>query len=264
MCAPSTRERRTPLAGRFTAFRRTHEQPINEESRAALFYGNIRCGAIDPTAARQDAAVHVANGSDPAGHDDYGATKTSGAIGEEAGAPFDKGSGGSIYPQSDRLGGTCCLTTCVDNGESLVRDCVLDTQQFHTGAGRNHNFGLVRGAEDGEGGSPPRLSVCQDTRAGRVRHHKFMQDTSRKRKAHESDDCQSRTSSGSLECHGAFHKTGCVEARCSNRGDMQFEPHVIPQLVKHVNPFDLPQITVRYLGKCTAMPTQALSLAALM
>ncbi|ESS63364.1 hypothetical protein TCDM_08856 [Trypanosoma cruzi Dm28c] len=50
-----------------------------------------------------------------------------------------------------------------------------------------------------------------------------MQDTSRERKAHESYDRQSRTSSGSLECHGAFHKTRCVEARCSNRGEVQFE-----------------------------------------
>ncbi|RNC33890.1 hypothetical protein TcCL_NonESM13004 [Trypanosoma cruzi] len=44
------------------------------------------------------------------------------------------------------------------------------------------------------------------------------------RKAHEYYDCPSRTSSGSLECHGAFHKTGSVEARCSNRGGVQFEP----------------------------------------
>ncbi|RNC36312.1 rab1 small GTP-binding protein [Trypanosoma cruzi] len=51
-----------------------------------------------------------------------------------------------------------------------------------------------------------------------------MQDTSRKRKAHESDDCPSRTSFGSLECHGAFHRTLCVEARCSNRGGAQFGP----------------------------------------
>ncbi|RNC61124.1 rab1 small GTP-binding protein [Trypanosoma cruzi] len=50
-----------------------------------------------------------------------------------------------------------------------------------------------------------------------------MQDTSRKRKAHESDDCQSRTSSGFLKCHGAFHKTRRVAARRSNRGDIQFE-----------------------------------------
>ncbi|RNC41256.1 hypothetical protein TcCL_NonESM09204 [Trypanosoma cruzi] len=39
-----------------------------------LFDGN-RSGAIDPTAVRQDAAVHVENGSDPAGHGDSGVTK---------------------------------------------------------------------------------------------------------------------------------------------------------------------------------------------
>ncbi|RNE97821.1 hypothetical protein TcG_13091, partial [Trypanosoma cruzi] len=50
-------------------------------------------------------------------------------------------------------------------------------------------FGLVRRAEDGEGGSPPRLAVRQDARAGRFRHYKAMQDTSRKRKAHESYEC---------------------------------------------------------------------------
>ncbi|KAF8300566.1 putative trans-sialidase [Trypanosoma cruzi] len=41
-------------------------------------------------------------------------------------------------------------------------------------------------------------------------------------------------------------------------------PHVISQLAKHVNPFDLPQNTVRYLGRYTTMPTQVSSLVALM
>ncbi|ESS66831.1 hypothetical protein TCDM_04498 [Trypanosoma cruzi Dm28c] len=36
-------------------------------------------------------------------------------------------------------------------------------------------------------------------------------------------NAQSRTSFGSLGCHGAFHKTRCVEARCSNR-EVQFGP----------------------------------------
>ncbi|ESS60926.1 hypothetical protein TCDM_11518 [Trypanosoma cruzi Dm28c] len=188
-----------------------------------LFDGN-RCGTIDPTAAHQDAAVHVGNESNPAGHDDSGVTKSCGTIGDEAGAPLDKGRDESSNSQSDRLEGTCCRTTRVDNGESSVRDCGLDSQQFHTGAARGHNLGLARGAEDGEGGSPRRLAVREDTRAGRLRHYKAMQDTSRKRKAHESDDCPSRTNFGSLECHGAFHKTRCVEARCSNRGGIQFGP----------------------------------------
>ncbi|KAF8282273.1 hypothetical protein TcBrA4_0082180 [Trypanosoma cruzi] len=201
-----------------------HARTADERGElCGLFDGN-RCGAIDPTAARQDTAVHVGNGSNPAGRDDSGVAKNCGAIGDEAGAPLDKGRDESSNPQSDRLEGTCCFSTRVDNGEMLVRDCGLNSQQFHNGGGRDLNFGLVRGAEDGEGGSPPRLAVREDTRAGRFRHYKAMQDTSRKRKAHEFYDCPRGASSGSLECHGAFHKTGCFAARCSNRGDAEFGP----------------------------------------
>ncbi|RNC55674.1 putative trans-sialidase [Trypanosoma cruzi] len=42
------------------------------------------------------------------------------------------------------------------------------------------------------------------------------------------------------------------------------DPHVISQLAKHVDPFDLPQNTVRYLGNYTTMLTQVSSLAALL
>ncbi|KAF8299769.1 hypothetical protein TcYC6_0062780 [Trypanosoma cruzi] len=51
-----------------------------------------------------------------------------------------------------------------------------------------------------------------------------MQDTSRKRKAHEYYDCTGDTSPGFLGCHGAFRKTRCAAARCSNRVDVQFGP----------------------------------------
>ncbi|RNC39812.1 trans-sialidase [Trypanosoma cruzi] len=43
-----------------------------------------------------------------------------------------------------------------------------------------------------------------------------------------------------------------------------FDPHVILQLAMHVDPFDLPQNTVRYLGRYTTMLTQVSSLLALM
>ncbi|PWV07071.1 putative target of rapamycin (TOR) kinase 1 [Trypanosoma cruzi] len=201
-----------------------HARTADERRELCGLFDVNRSGAVDPTAVRQDAAVHFANGSNPAGYGGIEVTKDCGAIRDEAGAPRDRGRDESSYPQPDRLEGTCCLTTCVDNGESLVRNCGLDSQKFHTEAGRSLNFGLIRGAEDGEGGLPPRLAVRQDTRAGRVRHYKAMQDTSRKRKAHESYDCPRRTSSGSLGCHGAFHRTRCVAARCSNRGDIQFGP----------------------------------------
>ncbi|KAF8289737.1 hypothetical protein TcYC6_0026110 [Trypanosoma cruzi] len=51
-----------------------------------------------------------------------------------------------------------------------------------------------------------------------------MQETSTQRRAHEPDDCPLGASSGLLECRGAFHKTGCVEACRSNRGETQFGP----------------------------------------
>ncbi|RNC32005.1 trans-sialidase [Trypanosoma cruzi] len=42
------------------------------------------------------------------------------------------------------------------------------------------------------------------------------------------------------------------------------DPHVISQLAKHVDPFDLPQNTVRYLWKYITMLTQVLPLVVLM
>ncbi|RNC38035.1 hypothetical protein TcCL_NonESM12764 [Trypanosoma cruzi] len=95
-----------------------------------LFDGGGGGGALYPTAARRDAAANVANGSNPAGYDDSGVTKKRGPIGDEAGAPLYKGRDGSIYPRPDRLEGTRCFPTCADNGESLVRDCGLDFQNF--------------------------------------------------------------------------------------------------------------------------------------
>ncbi|KAF8279431.1 hypothetical protein TcBrA4_0104950 [Trypanosoma cruzi] len=55
-----------------------------------LFDGNIRCGAIDPTAVRQDAAVYVGNGSNPAGDGDSGVTKSCGTIGTKQARPLTK------------------------------------------------------------------------------------------------------------------------------------------------------------------------------
>ncbi|RNC32799.1 hypothetical protein TcCL_Unassigned04562 [Trypanosoma cruzi] len=222
MCAPSTWGRRE-CPSRAIHDLLPHARTADKRGElCGLFDGN-RSRAIDPTAVRQDAAVHVGNGSNPAGHGGFEVTKSCGAIEDETDAPLDRGRDESSNPQPDRLEGTCCFSTCVDNGESLVRDCGLDSQQFHNGGGRNLNFGLVRRAEDGESGSPPRLAVREDTRAGRFRHYKVMQDTSRERKAHEYYDCLTLTHSGSLECHDAFHKTRCAAARCSNRGDVQFE-----------------------------------------
>ncbi|RNC52895.1 putative dynein heavy chain [Trypanosoma cruzi] len=69
-----------------------HARTADErEEPRGLVDENVRCGAFDPTAARQDAAVHVGNVSNPAGHGDSGVTKNVGAIGDETGALFKRG-----------------------------------------------------------------------------------------------------------------------------------------------------------------------------
>ncbi|RNC51546.1 hypothetical protein TcCL_ESM11327, partial [Trypanosoma cruzi] len=53
-----------------------HAQTADERGELrGLFSGDMRCGAVDSTTVRQDAAVHVANGSNPVGHDVFGVTK---------------------------------------------------------------------------------------------------------------------------------------------------------------------------------------------
>ncbi|KAF8297232.1 hypothetical protein TcYC6_0082320 [Trypanosoma cruzi] len=76
-----------PLTRRFAMFfaSRTNSQWAR---RAARPFGcSIGCGAVGPTAARQDAAAHVANEPNHAGHGVSGVAKNCGATRDEAGAP---------------------------------------------------------------------------------------------------------------------------------------------------------------------------------
>ncbi|KAF8284330.1 hypothetical protein TcBrA4_0055420 [Trypanosoma cruzi] len=211
-CAPPTREQRMPPAGQFTAFRRTHEQPINEESRAALFYGNIRCGAADPTAARQDAAVHVANGSNPAGHDDYGATKTSGEIGEETGAPFDKGGGGSICPQPEPDG------TITLDWSGAPRTAKADPH-------RASRFVGIRGQDAFD-----TIKLCRTLQE----NEKLTNLTT------------ARVERALVPWNATAHsiKRGALRHAAPIVETHDLDPHVISQLAVHVDPFDLSQNTV--------------------
>ncbi|ESS55632.1 hypothetical protein TCDM_12885 [Trypanosoma cruzi Dm28c] len=52
-----------------------HARTADERGELCGLFDDNRCGAIDPTAVRQDAAVHVGNGLNPAGDGDSGFTK---------------------------------------------------------------------------------------------------------------------------------------------------------------------------------------------
>ncbi|KAF8285135.1 hypothetical protein TcBrA4_0032660 [Trypanosoma cruzi] len=172
----------------------------------------------------------------------------------------------SIYPQPDRLEGTCCLTTCVDTGESLVRDCGLDSQKFHTGGGRNLNFGLVRGAEDGEGGSPTGA-----LRFVRIRGQDAFDIIKLCRTLQENEKLTNLTTAqveralASWNATAHSHRTRCVEARCSNRGDIQFESTrdlAVGEARQSVLTF--PRILFDICGITPPLLTQVSSLVAIM
>ncbi|ESS61004.1 hypothetical protein TCDM_11427 [Trypanosoma cruzi Dm28c] len=80
-----------------------HARTADERGELRGLFDGSRSGAIDPTAVRQDAAVYVGNESNPAGYGGFGVTKNCGAIGDEAGAPLDRGRDESSYSQPDRL-----------------------------------------------------------------------------------------------------------------------------------------------------------------
>ncbi|KAF8297111.1 hypothetical protein TcYC6_0082440 [Trypanosoma cruzi] len=162
---------------------RTNSQWARRAARP--FGGSIGCGAVGPTAARQDAAAHVANEPTTLAMAFLGLQKIAARPETRRARPLDKGRGGSVYPLPSRWQATGCFSTRVDAGEPFVRDCGLDSQNFTL----EPDGAMVldaRGAEDGEGGSPPHLAARQGTRAGRARHHKVVQGTSTQRKAHES------------------------------------------------------------------------------
>ncbi|EKF38883.1 hypothetical protein MOQ_000901, partial [Trypanosoma cruzi marinkellei] len=252
MCALPRWEQRMSLAGQFTTFCCMHEQPINEECCAVFFMAIL---GVAPSTRLQYARMLrsvLQMDRTPLDVTTSGVTKNGGAVGDEAGAPLDKEKGGSIYPPPDRLEATGSFPTCVGDGESLLQDCGPDSQQFHDGAGRGHNFGLVRGAQDGGGEPPPRLAVRQGTRAGRVRHNKKLTNITI---AHV-EQAPWNATAHSIKRGASRHAAPIVEP-------YNLDSHAISQLAGHVNPFDLPQNTARYAGKYTTMLTQVSSLAAL-
>ncbi|RNC43878.1 hypothetical protein TcCL_NonESM06444 [Trypanosoma cruzi] len=250
-------------SGAFHAFL-PHARTADERGELCGLLDGNRSGAIDPTAVSQDAAVHVGNGTNPAGHDDSGVTKSCGAIGDEASAPLDKGRDESSNPQPDRLEGTCCLTTRVDNGESLVRDCGLDSQQFHNGAGRSIIL---------DWSVAPKTARADPHRASRFVRIRGQDAFDTIKLCRTLQENEKRTNITNAEVERALAPWDAT-AHSIERGALRhaaqivekynLNPHVISRLAKHVDPFDLPQNTVRYLGKYTTLLTQVLSLVALM
>ncbi|RNC40094.1 putative trans-sialidase [Trypanosoma cruzi] len=248
------------LAGQLTSFRRTHAQPINEKSCPVIL---MAIGDVAPSIRPQHARMLRSMSQmyrTPPDMVILGLPKIAARSETKQARPLTTEKMNQ-FVRSRTDWKQCVVLRPAWMTASFWSDiAVLTPKTFYTGVGRDHNSGLARGSKDGEGGSPPRPAVRPDARAGCVQHYKVMRNTSRKRRAHESYDCPSETSSGFLECHGVFHKTGCAAEIVESHN---LDPHVISRLAGHVDPFDLPQGTVRYLGNCNTVLTQVSSLVAL-
>ncbi|KAF8304594.1 hypothetical protein TcBrA4_0048120 [Trypanosoma cruzi] len=263
MWAPSTWERGMSLAGQFTNFL-PHARTADERGElCGLFDGN-RCGAIDPTAVRQDAAVYVGNGSNPAGYGDSGLQKIAARSETKQARPLTKeGMNQVIRSRTDwkervvlRLAWitaslwaeiavlTANNFTLKPDG-ALILDCSVAPKTAKADPHRALRFVRIRWQDAFD-----IIKLCRTLQENEKRTN--ITNAQVERALAPWDDTAHSIKRGALR-----HAAQIVETYNLN-------PHVISQLAKHVDPFDLPQNTVRYLWRYTTLLTQVSSLLALM
>ncbi|KAF8284875.1 hypothetical protein TcBrA4_0043600 [Trypanosoma cruzi] len=184
MCAPSTWEQRMSLAGQFTTFCRTHERTMNEESCAAFLMAIEVAPSTRLRHARMLRSMLEMNRT-PLDMMIMGLQKIAARSETKQARPLTKEEMNQVIRSRTDWKERVVLRLAWITASRLFEIAALTANNLKLKPDGAINFGLVRGAEDGEGGSPPRLAVREDTRAGRLRHYKAMQYTSRKRKAHE-------------------------------------------------------------------------------
>ncbi|RNF08456.1 hypothetical protein TcG_10086 [Trypanosoma cruzi] len=176
--------------------------------------------------------------------DDSGVTKDCGAIGEETGAPFDKGGGGSINPQSDRLEGTCCFRLAwitasrwseivaftpnnftLEPDGALILDWSVAPKTARADPHRALRFVRIRGQ-----GALNIIKLCRT-----LQENKKLTNLTTARV--ERALVPWNATAHSIKRGALRHAAQIVETH-------NLDPHVISQLAVHVDPFDLPQNTV--------------------
>ncbi|RNE96040.1 trans-sialidase, partial [Trypanosoma cruzi] len=140
----------------------------------------------------------------------------------------------------------------------------LNPQQFHAGAGREHNFGLA---------VAPRTARADPHRASRffrMRGQDALDTIKLCRTLRRNEKLTNITAAHVERALAPWNATahsikwGALRHAAPIVETHDLDPHVISQLATHVNPFDPPQNTVRYLGSYATMLTQVPSLVALM
>ncbi|KAF8279167.1 hypothetical protein TcYC6_0019390 [Trypanosoma cruzi] len=230
-----------------------------------LVDGNVRCGAFDPTAVRQDAAVYVGNVSNPAGHDDSGVTKK---------LRRDRRRGWRAPRQRKAVDQFILSRTDWKERVAFRLAWITASFWFEIAALTPNNVTL-----EADGiiilywPVAPKTAKVDSHRAPRfvrARGQDAFDIIKLRSTLQENEKLTNLTTAHvgrALVPWGATAhsiKRGALRHAAQIVVTHNLNPHVISQLAKHVDPFDLPQNTVRYLKKYTTMLTQVSSLVALM
>ncbi|ESS55384.1 hypothetical protein TcG_07659 [Trypanosoma cruzi] len=251
------------LAGQFTTFL-PHARTADEREELCGLFDGYRCGTTDPTAARQDAAAHVGNESNPAGNDDSGVTKIAArSETKQVRSSTTEEMNQFIRSRTDwrqrvvlriawilasRWSEIAALTLknfTLEPDGALISDWSVAPKTARADPHRASRFVRIRGQ-----GAFDAIKLCRTLQG----------------KEKLTNITNARVERALVPWNATAHsiKRGALRHAAPIVETYNLDPHAISQLAKHVDPFDLPQNTVRYLWKYTTVLTQVSSLVALM
>ncbi|EKG06108.1 trans-sialidase, putative [Trypanosoma cruzi] len=263
MCAPSTWERGMSLAGQFTTFCRTHAQPMNEESCAVflmaidvapstrLQYARMLRSMLEMERTPLDMVImrlqKIAARSE---------TKQARPVTEEEMNQLIRSRTDwkervvfrLAWITASRWSEIAAFTAknfTLEADGTLILDWSVAPKTARADPHRASRFVKIRGQDAFE-----IIKLCRT-----LQHNEEL--TNLTTAQVERALAPWNATAHSIKRGALRHAAQIVETYNLN-------PHVISQLAKHVDPFDLPQNTVRYLGRYTTMLTQVSSLVALM
>ncbi|ESS63982.1 hypothetical protein TCDM_08083 [Trypanosoma cruzi Dm28c] len=266
MCAPSTWERGMSLAGQFTTFCRTHEQPMNEES-CAVFLMAIDVAPSTRLQYTRMLRPMLEMNRTPLDMVILGLQK----IAARSETQRTKQARPLTKEEMDQV-----IRSRTDWKERVVVRLAWMTASrlFEIAALTANSFTLEpRVAITWDWPAAPKTARADPhgaSRFVRARGQDAFDTITLCRTLQESEKLTNITTARVERALAPWNATAHSIKRGALRHAAQIveaynlDPHVISQLAKHVDPFDLPQNTVRYLGRYTTVLTQVSSLVALM
>ncbi|RNC41231.1 putative trans-sialidase, partial [Trypanosoma cruzi] len=263
MCAPSTWGRGISLAGQFTTFCRTHEQPMNEESCAAFLMAIDVAPSNQLRYARMLRSMLEMNGT-PLGMAILGLQKIAARSETKQARPLTKEEMNQV------------IRSRTDWKERVVfrLACITASRWSEIAVLTPNNFTMeADGALILYWPVAPKMATTDPHRASRfVRTRgqdafdtiKLCRTLQEKEKLTNITNVKVERALAPWNATTHSIKRGALRHAAQIVEALNLNPHVISQLAKHVDPFDLPQNTVRYLWRYTTLLTQVASLVALM